>query len=303
MIEVAAAVLLRADGAFLLARRPAGKVYAGYWEFPGGKVEPGEDVRAALRRELREELGIEVVRATPWITRVFTYPHGTVRLSFFRVPAWEGEPTALEHEAIAWQRLDTPLAEPMLPANAPVISALRLPEVYAVTDAGRHGIDRMLALAEARMARGLRMLQVREPALDAASRDRLARELIALGRRYGCRILTKQLFPGADGVHVTAAQLMSLQERPAAALVGASCHTRPELERAMALGLDFAVAGPVCATASHPGAQLLGWEGFERLVAGTTIPVYAIGGLHLSDLERAREAGAHGLAMLTGAWV
>ena len=91
-VEVAVAVLIRMDGRVLLARRPAGKVYAGYWEFPGGKVEPGESVRDALEREIREELAVEVERAHPWITRVFTYPHATVRLHFYRVLAWRGEP-------------------------------------------------------------------------------------------------------------------------------------------------------------------------------------------------------------------
>jgi 8-oxo-dGTP diphosphatase len=96
---------------------------------------------------------------------------------------------------------------------------------------------------------------------------------------------------------------MKLRERPLHPLVGASCHTRAELEHAMAVGLDFAVAGPVRPTASHPGAPVLGWAAFETLVAGTSIPVYAIGGLRRADLERAREAGAHGIAMLSGAWV
>src|SRR5205085_3896600 len=89
VIEVAAAVIQRADGAFLLAQRPPGKVYAGYWEFPGGKVEPGEAVERAIARELHEELGIDVECAYPWITRVYTYPHATVRLNFFRVTAWK----------------------------------------------------------------------------------------------------------------------------------------------------------------------------------------------------------------------
>ena len=81
-VDVAVAVLIRSDGAALLAQRPASKVYSGYWEFPGGKIEPGEPVAEALKREIREELGIEIERAYPWITRVFIYPHAKVRLHF-----------------------------------------------------------------------------------------------------------------------------------------------------------------------------------------------------------------------------
>src|ERR1700752_4096497 len=101
-VEVAAAVILRHDGQFLLAQRPAGKVYAGYWEFPGGKVEPGEPARAALIRELREELGIEVTRAYTWVTREYASPHAHVRLNFFRVLGWEGEPRSREAQALSW---------------------------------------------------------------------------------------------------------------------------------------------------------------------------------------------------------
>lgn len=301
-IEVAAAVILRPDGSFLLAQRPAGKVYAGYWEFPGGKVEPGEPVAEALARELQEELGIEVEGSEPWITRVFTYPHGTVRLNFRRVRRWRGEPHPREDQAIAWQRLDAPMLAPMLPANAPVLASLALPAEYAITDAAHHGVERMLGLLDARMAAGLRMVQVREPGLAAAARERFTREVLALARRHGCRVLTKAPFEGADGLHLTAAALGALRERPAAGLVAASCHDRREIERAGALGLDFAVLGPVKRTRSHPDRQPLGWERFAELVAGTPLPVYAIGGLSSSDLGTAMAAGAHGIAMISGAW-
>jgi len=138
--EVAAAVIER-PGEFLLAQRPEGKPYSGYWEFPGGKIEPGEDARAALVRELREELGIEVRAATSWITRVYTYTHATVRLHFFRVSEWVGEPQPLEDQAIAWQRVGAPDVSPMLPANAPVLAALALPAVIIVSDVARMGIE------------------------------------------------------------------------------------------------------------------------------------------------------------------
>ena len=112
IVEVAAAVMLRAEGReFLLAQRPEGKVYAGYWEFPGGKLETGETVRQALIRELQEELGITVTACSPWLTRVFTYPHATVRLNFWRVTAWEGEigiTAPLEHSAFDWLPIGQP---------------------------------------------------------------------------------------------------------------------------------------------------------------------------------------------------
>ena len=295
MIEVAAAVLLQGDGAFLLAQRPAGKVYAGYWEFPGGKIEPGEPPARALARELHEELGIDIGEAYPWLTRVFTYPHGTVRLQFFRVREWKNDPHPREDQAIAWQRAGAPMAAPMLPANAPVLAALALPGEYGITDAGRLGTAEMLARLERRLETGLKMLQVREPALPQKERDFFTRQVFGLAHRHGCKVLTKAPFPGADGVHLTARDLLQLEARPPG-LVAASCHTREEIERAMELELDFAVLGPVKDKAA------IGWERFRELAAGASIPVYAIGGLTPADRQDAWRAGAHGLAMIRGAW-
>ena len=296
MIEVAAGVLQRADGAFLLAQRPAGKVYAGYWEFPGGKIERGEPAAAALARELHEELGIEIGEAYPWLTRVFTYPHGTVRLQFFRVFSWKHEPHPREDQAISWQSPGTSLQAPMLPANAPVLAALALPVEYGITSTKEYGIDGMLALLERRLQQGLKLVQIREPQLGESQRKLFSEKAIGLANRHGCKVLTKVPFPGADGVHYTATQLMSLDRR-SDGLVAASCHTRKELEHAMRLELDFAVLGPV-----KDKSPALGWDGFRELAAFSSIPVYAIGGLKPADLVEARRAGAHGLAMIRGSW-
>jgi 8-oxo-dGTP diphosphatase len=295
VIEVAAAVIQRPDGSFLLAQRPPGKVYAGYWEFPGGKVEAGEQAAHALSRELHEELGIDVERSYPWITRVFTYPHGTVRLHFFRVTAWKNEPHPREEQAIAWQRVDAAMVAPMLPANAPVLASLALPVEYAVTDATTMGSAEQLIRLEKRLQRGLKLVQVREPGMkDLAG---FTRQVLGLANRYGCKVMTKAPFPGADGVHFTASQLKGLREKPESALAAASCHTREELERAMALELDFAVLGPI-----RDKSPALGWQGFREIAAHSSIPVYAIGGLTRADLEQAWSAGAHGVAMIRGAW-
>jgi 8-oxo-dGTP diphosphatase len=299
-LEVAAAVVQRADGAFLLAQRPAGKVYAGYWEFPGGKIEPGEAAERALARELHEELGIEACTSFPWLTREYTYPHASVRLNFFRVTAWRGEPHPREQQAITWQRLGTPLAAPMLPANAPVLAALALPHEYAITDAEGRGALEMLSRIGVRLKQDLKLIQVRDRAL--AGRDAFVRDVVRLAHRHGARVLVSGAPAAGDGVHYTAQQLMALKSRPREGLAAASCHTPEELAQAAALELDFAVLGPINPTPSHPDAALLGWEGFARIARGASLPVYAIGGLRRRDLEAAWRAGAHGVAMISGAW-
>ena len=306
-VDVAVAVLIRSDGAVLLAQRPESKVYSGYWEFPGGKIEPGEPVPEALKREIREELGIEIERAYPWITRVFTYPHATVRLHFFRVTAWRGEPRALEHQAIAWQRPDAIELAPLLPANGPVLRSLLLPAEYAITRAGELGVEPFLLRLEARLRAGLKLIQVREKAFARQAAEAFARRVIALAHAHRAKVLVNADAAlardiGADGVHLTAEQLRSAPARPDLPWCGASCHSSEELQRAEALGVDFVVLGPVHATPSHPDTVPLGWERFGEIARGAAVPVYALGGIVPRDLEQALSCGAHGIAMVRGSW-
>ena len=121
VVQVAVGVLVRGDGAFLLTSRPAGKPYAGYWEFPGGKLEAGEDVRAALQRELHEELGVQVRSTHAWHDEMVDYPHALVHLHFWIVSAWEGELRMLEGQTFSWQQLPVEL-EPILPGTIPVLA-------------------------------------------------------------------------------------------------------------------------------------------------------------------------------------
>lgn len=119
-MEVAVGILMRPDGFFLLTSRPAGKVYAGYWEFPGGKFEPGENVHEALRRELQEELGIDVQTVTPWRSTVVDYPHALVQLNFCKVTQWSGELQMREGQSFSWQNLPVGVG-PVLPGTIPVL--------------------------------------------------------------------------------------------------------------------------------------------------------------------------------------
>lgn len=119
-VDVAVGVLIDTEGRFLLTSRPEGKVYAGYWEFPGGKLEAGETVEQALRRELHEELGISIAGAEPWQIELFDYPHALVRLHFCKVFAWRGDFEMREGQAMAWQSLPVEVS-PVLPGTLPVL--------------------------------------------------------------------------------------------------------------------------------------------------------------------------------------
>lgn len=307
-IEVAAAVIERPDGRFLLAQRPAGKVYEGWWEFPGGKVESGEAVAHALGRELVEELGVEVLSAYPWICREFRYPHGNVRLHFFRVTQWRGEPRSREGQAFAWQRLPDLTVAPILPANGPILASLALPLVMGISPEGAHDpAAGFLSSLDAALAAGLRLVQVRAHGLSSLARVEFTRAVVAKAQQAGARVilngsLDEALAAGADGLHLTATALRNFDTRPDLPLVGASCHDVAELDCAESLSLDYAVLGAVSPTASHPGRESLGWGRFASLVAGRTLPVYAIGGMAPPDLHEARTAGAHGIACIRGAW-
>jgi 8-oxo-dGTP diphosphatase len=121
VVEVAVGVLVQADGQFLLTTRPCGKVYEGYWEFPGGKLEQGETVEQALRRELQEEIGITIGAVHPWKVEMVDYPHALVRLNFCKVFDWDGDLQMHEGQLFAWQSLPVTV-QPVLPGTVPVLA-------------------------------------------------------------------------------------------------------------------------------------------------------------------------------------
>ncbi|MCL2831467.1 MAG: Nudix family hydrolase [Betaproteobacteria bacterium] len=335
LVRVAAAVLLRDSDPgiygetreFLLARRPKGKVYAGWWEFPGGKLEAGESFDEALKRELDEELNIIVESATPWLNREFSYPHARVHLRFFRVTRWKSrnadrlsgkrELEAYEHDAIAWldsaTAFTTPAVSPILPANAPILKALSLPQSCGITAAAKRGVRAELERLKNGLAAGLKMIQVRDKTLPRQERQRFLHAVCEHARAHGALTLlnvegeedfqlARQAF-GEDrltGIHLSAAALQAAQERPEFPWVGASCHNAEEIEHAARLQLDFAVLGPVLPTPTHPGHPGIGWAAFSSLAEAAQIPVFALGGMRHELKESAQSHGAHGIALLRG---
>ena len=312
IVDVAVGVLIRGDGSFLLAQRPEGKPMAGYWEFPGGKLEPGESIFDAMVREFDEELGLHIVRAQPWVQRVVTYPHATVRLHFWRSfgegRGWRQEPRSREGQDYRWERLDRLTTEPWLEGALPVKRWMLLPSKYAISNASALGVDPFLDALDRHLADGsVALLQLREPAMGEAAFAPLFDAVKARCTQYGARLLVNSGHPKtywslSDGVHLSSRHLMHVDARPNVDWCFASVHDAAELAKAGALGLDAAVLGPVGPTASHPDAELLGWTGFAAITRSTAIPVYALGGLAAGDLDAARDAGGHGVAMIRAAW-
>ncbi|HWL29921.1 MAG TPA: Nudix family hydrolase [Burkholderiaceae bacterium] len=325
-IDVAAGMILRADGALLLAERPADKPWAGWWELPGGKIETGETTLQALARELKEELGIDVTEATPWVTYVHEYPKTIVRLAFCRVTGWTGEPTGIEGQRLAWVNPGAPLAVgPLLPATEPPLRWHQLPSRYLITSIGsdenvRPFTDKLASALE----RGIRLVQFREQAYGAASEEgayRAFQRVLKLCRNAGARCLVNSCHPEswwkeADGVHFRAADARlrvaqtdasqeerALPARPAfdngdeiPGLIGVSAHDEADIQAARALKADFAVLGHVLDTPSHPEQPGMGWARFAELAAPAGLPVFAIGGQSEETVPEARQHGAHGIA-------
>ncbi|KPF68522.1 hypothetical protein IP84_09480 [beta proteobacterium AAP99] len=306
LTEVAVGVILDDRGQVLFAQRPAGKPYAGWWEFPGGKIEAGETVQQALFRELEEELGIRIRDCQPWITLQHVYPHATVRLQFCKVRGFDGTPHGREGQAYLWADPQRPVVDPILPAAIRMLPWLSLPEVLRLSAAAVLGVDEWLA----RLAATPRaMLVLREPDLSETELNRVAAAASAWRRATGSTVLVSSRHLHADwvgefdGMQLTERDLLGASVRPAPhQWVGASVHSCAGIEHAAQLGLDFAVLGAVNATASHPGGAGMGWTLFSQLAAHAPLPVYALGGLAFADLDRARAAGGQGVALLRGAW-
>lgn len=305
-IHVAVAVLTNDRGEVLVSLRSAQAHQGGLWEFPGGKLEPGEAPYAALKREVHEELDITVQAARPLIRVPHRYPDKHVLLDVWRVTAFAGTARGREGQPIAWVAPAELHADNFPAANTPILAAARLPDRYLITP--EPGAD-FLSQLERALADGIKLVQLRAKSLDRRAYVDLAQTVCARAGAAGAQVLlnadpARVAEIGADGVHLTSQRLMALSRRPlgASLWVAASCHSHAELAHAARIGCDFAVLGPVRPTQSHPGAPYLDWAGLHALTEDATLPVYALGGLRAGDLAFAWDAGAQGIAAIRGLW-
>lgn len=322
-VRVAVGVLRNRGGEILVARRPAGKPLAGYWEFPGGKCEPDEPPSQALIRELAEEIGVTVRDLRPLIEIPWSYPGFAVRLLVFEVLRFDGEPRGAEGQPLAWRTLDALRGEQMPPANRGIVMALGLPERMLITP----------DIRGASLGAEQRWFRVLESSLDAlggtGATGTLPRPLVQLRigperseatwraavrliHDHGARSIVNgspelALALGADGVHLNRARLRTWASAgkrplPEMLLVSAVAHDVQELIMARTVRADMALVSPVAPTASHPGAATLGWSGFAALADQAPMPVYALGGMRETDLPLARGHGGQGIAAITALW-
>ncbi|MCG7575567.1 MULTISPECIES: Nudix family hydrolase [unclassified Halomonas] len=309
-VHVAAAAMISADQKHvLIARRPSNVDHGGLWEFPGGKLAPYETGLEGLKRELHEELGVEIVRAQPLIRVHHEYPDKHILLDVWQVHEFAGEPFGREGQAVRWVPMNELVNYPFPAANLPILRAVMLPTEYLIT--GEEPDDERFAALLERALRedNIRLVQLRAKSLDEAAYVARAERALTLCREYGAKLLlngepTLLGQVDADGIHLTSARLMELDRRPIAEnkWLSASTHDQKQLSQAAVLGCDFVTLSPLRTTPSHPEVAPMGWHDFQQLVERAGMPVFALGGMTRFDANHARAVGAQGIASIRDFW-
>lgn len=308
LVHVAVGVIVNSDGNILIAKRPDNSHQGGLWEFPGGKVEPGESLFAALKRELYEELAIDISATEPLIKIRHDYGDKQVLLDVHKVVAFSGQPIGNEGQPIQWVA-PADLHQYEFPAaNRPIISAIKLPRRLLITG-DFTSIEECLNRAENALKCGIRLVQLRM--LETNMMVSVAEPLALLCARFNAQLqlnCSPELFASCAlplaGLHLNTHELMRCQQRPVAGniLLGASCHNSQELATAQSIGADYLLLSPVQHTSSHPGQVPIGWDVFSELIEPIAVPVYALGGMTEADLAEAIVRGGQGIAAISEWW-
>ena len=301
--HVAVGIICNDKDEVLIALRPATSHQGGLWEFPGGRLQPDEDARHALYRELNEELNITVSSAHPLLQVTHDYPDRSVLLDVWRVGRFTGVASGHEGQSIRWQPRTALQASRFPPANGLIIRTLQLPPEIAITrQAG--SLPRLLTELELLIARQVPAIQLRQPQLDWSEYRHWYRQALSICRCHDVLLFANtspQWFGKLDGpaLHLNSRQLLQQSTRPAGdtPIISASCHDLLQLQHAAAIGVDLVLLSPVLPSTSHPVAgAMLGWQGFQALADQVSLPVYALGGVGRQQLGLARSYGAHGIA-------
>lgn len=308
VVHVAVAVITNKQNQVLISLRPEKVHQGGLWEFPGGKLEAGESVIDALKREISEELGIKVLNAQPLKTIQHNYTDKSVLLDVWKIDSFSGEPHGAEGQDIKWQDLDQLCCEDFPAANRGIIQTMLLPEKYMITGSFESQDD-FLKRLESSLKNGISLVQLRCKNLTDVEYLELADKAVSLCSSYQSKLLLNTspevfLKSNADGLQLSSHYLHSVNKRPVddSLLLSASCHTKEDIEQARKLNADIILLSPVKETKSHPGVKGIGWQKFSELISVTGTPVYALGGMSETDLRDAKQAGAQGVAAISSFW-
>lgn len=303
-LHVAVGVVFNLQGQVLIAQRPKHTVGAGFWEFPGGKVEKDESVQTALHRELQEELNINVEFISPLIKFEYEYPDRSILLDVWEVIKYHGTPTGVEAQHLEWVEPEQLCDYQLLSANRPIVSSILLPPYYWISPEPTPD-EIFLQNLENVLNKGIRLIQLCSMSLTAAEYRPIVEKSLALCRMYGAKLLlnhpqslTIHEQTDADGIHLTSLQVQQYTERPVGKSywVGASCQSAGDIRQAEKLNVDFLTLGPVISQSLHPEHHPLTWQNFTELIRHANLPVYAQGKLRVTDIQTAKLTGAQGIA-------
>jgi 8-oxo-dGTP diphosphatase len=331
IVHVAVAVIVK-DNRVLLSKRAENVHQGGLWEFPGGKVEPGETIEQALIREIREELGIDVKKTRPLIKLIYHYPDKSVLLETLIVCQFSGrqyqindcyekqEQQGLEGQTVKWVRLNA-LDNYSFPlANKPIINALHLPDSYLISP------DRFSEKPDSQYQTQFldefsnncdyhQVIQLRIKSLKNTQLNKILKQACEIAQKKQVRLLLNSsmclehdILYACSGIHLTSIHLYDddfiahYRTQFAHKMIAASCHCQQDIERANELALDFIVISPVKQTTSHPNQAPMGWEQFKKLTDSAKIPVFALGGMKPIDIKEAQNYGAQGIAAISSLW-
>ena len=312
IVHVAVAVIKNSEGQYFIAKRPQESHQGGLWEFPGGKVENNETVFDALKRELFEEIGITLLKATPLIQISHDYGDKSVYLDVFSIDEFTEEAFGKEGQEIRWiNKSELSLYEFPI-ANIPIVNAIQLPDKYMITGKFSDENDLLCRLQES-INNGIKLIQFRAKDLEEETYFKFAKKIHSVCEKENVKLQLNTSVHNykkysankfSHGLHLNSRELEYYfpDDFDKKILISTSTHNQDEISLSENKKVSFIVLSPVNSTLSHPDTIPIGWDKFKELTQTATMPVYALGGMKVELLDKAKNLGAQGIAAIGEFW-
>ncbi len=299
-IKAVVGVLRNPANEILIAKRQDHQFMGGFWELPGGKIEPQESDQEAVIRELNEELGIVVTDLSRHQTMTYQYPDRVIKLSIYNINQYQNTPIGAEGQEITWSSIEHLTHFNLLPTMKDFINSVTLPNKYWITPSSEHQSNGWMEKFDEKLKQGISLIQLRSKIkIDNDFIQKLYNKCHQVNVKLLLNIPNKTFKEDyCDGWHLTTNEMLNLKERPCEAeqILSASTHDLNEALKAQSLGVDFVLISPVQATQTHPDTTPIGWDAAKEVVEQLNIPVYFLGGMTLNDLNKTLNLGAQGIA-------